>query len=117
MTPPRGSSMTTWHYRCRPELLSPCPPELLIPVSAKTTNTSCISKPGKHCHLVGNCRHKPLRGKGLHGLAKLCARQKGPAVELAGILRGRPRSAFSQFVRAHLGSQKLPQPHARFVQL
>src|SRR6266566_5226850 len=21
MTPPRGSSMTTWHYRCEPELL------------------------------------------------------------------------------------------------
>src|SRR2546421_8178155 len=21
MTPPRGSSMTTWHYRCGPELL------------------------------------------------------------------------------------------------
>ena len=23
MTPPRGSSMTTWHYRCEPELLIP----------------------------------------------------------------------------------------------
>src|SRR2546427_13033611 len=22
MTPPRGSSMTTWHYRCGPELLT-----------------------------------------------------------------------------------------------
>src|SRR6266480_6221006 len=60
MTPPQGSSMTTWHYRCGPELLSPAQAfrkfGSAIEMRANIDGPGQLSRVASHKHLFSSDR-------------------------------------------------------------
>src|SRR6266576_1044896 len=105
MTPPRGSSMTTWHYRCGPELLAGCGPAARTrKPSRKVLHVNCPVK--SKCRRVP--RHRRLQHLGperlrkhAHGLLHTCQpnRHWGPRPRSTSF-RGAGRAEFELQSRA-----------------